>query len=274
MNIRLLIKKAGRILTRKFYLYTGLDWKFGFPNFKQYLKLKSDLKKLEAQSEKATVKFPVTVLYPCYKDRVETAGTASGAYFYQDLYVAQRIFDNKPQRHVDIGSRIDGFVAHVASFREIEIFDIRPLSEKTGLPNILFKQADLMQDVDEIHRDYTDSISCLHALEHFGLGRYGDEICYDGYKTGFENISKILKQGGTFYFSVPMGYLQRIEFHAHRVFSLKYLLEIIKSCYEIKTFVYINDNGQLINNPVLSSENIETSFHCKYGCAVFELIKK
>jgi len=29
---------------------------------------------------------------------------------------------------VDIGSRVDGFVAHVASFREIEVFDVRPIS--------------------------------------------------------------------------------------------------------------------------------------------------
>jgi len=32
----------------------------------------------------------------------------------QDLLVARWIFDAKPQRHVDIGSRVDGFIAHVA----------------------------------------------------------------------------------------------------------------------------------------------------------------
>ena len=69
----------------------------------------------------------------------------------------------------------------------------------------------------------TDSLSCLHALEHFGLGRYGDPVDYDGYLKGFDNLYRILKPGGRLYFSVPMG-PQRIEFDAHRVFSMAYLL--------------------------------------------------
>mgnify|MGYP000382217343 CR=1 FL=1 len=40
-----------------------------------------------------------------------------------------------------------------------------------------------------------DSVSCLHALEHFGLGRYGAPICYDGYFIGFKNITNLLDTG-------------------------------------------------------------------------------
>lgn len=65
--------------------------------------------------------------------------------------------------------------------------------------------------------NYCDSISSLHAIEHFGLGRYGDPIDYFGYLKALQNIAKIVKTGGTFYFSVPIG-PQRIEFNAHRVF--------------------------------------------------------
>jgi hypothetical protein len=45
-------------------------------------------------------------------------------------------------KHVDIGSRVDGFVAHEASFREIEVFDVRPIS--TAVLGVVFRQADLM----------------------------------------------------------------------------------------------------------------------------------
>ena len=58
-------------------------------------------------------------------ERFEESGIMSGHYFHQDLYVARKIFLQNPGKHVDIGSRTDGFVAHVAAFREIEIFDIR-----------------------------------------------------------------------------------------------------------------------------------------------------
>lgn len=80
--------------------------------------------------------------FPCLHDWYKEAGATKGEYFWQDLYVAQMIFKNHPTRHVDIGSRIDGFVAHIASFREVEVFDIRPL--KSSIPNVVFRQADLM----------------------------------------------------------------------------------------------------------------------------------
>ena len=58
------------------------------------------------------------------QDYSDNAGQNKGHYFHQDLLVAKMIYDTKPRRHIDIGSRLDGFVAHVASFREIEVFDI------------------------------------------------------------------------------------------------------------------------------------------------------
>ena len=38
-----------------------------------------------------------------------------------------------------------------------------------------------------------ESLSCLHALEHFGLGRYGDPINPEGNIIGLENMIKILR---------------------------------------------------------------------------------
>lgn len=214
--------------------------------------------------------FPIKDSMPCVADRDENAGTLDVHYFQQDLLVAQKIYVNNPLKHVDIGSRIDGFVAHVASFREIELLDIRKMD--SNIPNVRFTQADLMDD-SKIPVDYCDSISCLHALEHFGLGRYGDPIDPYGHLKGFRNITRILKSGGTFYFSVPMG-IQRIEFNAHRVFGLPYLLKMIKADFDILSFSYINDNGDVYRNIDMSEELIQNSYGCKYGCAIFELKKR
>jgi len=54
-------------------------------------------------------------------DRFDPGGDASGHYFHQDLIVARRIFERDPRKHVDVGSRIDGFVAHLAVFRSCVI---------------------------------------------------------------------------------------------------------------------------------------------------------
>lgn len=212
---------------------------------------------------------PFGKMFPCLGDRFESSGVASGHYFHQDLLVAQKIYENKPELHVDIGSRVDGFVAHVATFREIEVFDVRHLTTEWG--NIKFRQQNFMAS-DNPYTDYCDSISSLHAIEHFGLGRYGDPIDVDGHLRGLENIYKMLKRGGKFYLSVPIGDL-RIEFNGHRVFSINYMLNLIGSKYKIDTFSYVNDQGRLVKDVPLSEEGIAGNFGCTYGCGIFELTK-
>lgn len=213
--------------------------------------------------------FKIGKLYPILTDRNEEGGTMTGHYFHQDLYVARQIYLNSPKTHLDIGSRTDGFVAHVASFRKIEIIDIRPIKSK--VVNIDFMQADLMR-LPENLINYCDSISSLHAIEHFGLGRYGDPVNYNGHLNALDNIHLILKNGGVFYFSVPIG-PQRIEFNAHRVFSLPYLLSIFKDKYKIDAFSYVDDNGCFFENVILDEQAVNSNFNCEYGCGIFKLIK-
>lgn len=214
--------------------------------------------------------FEITDNFPCVMDKSQQSGELGGGhYFLQDIYMAREIYRANPVKHVDIGSRIDGFIAHLAVFRKVEIFDIRPLDicEK----NIIFTQADLTK-VDKKLLKYTDSISCLHTIEHFGLGRYGDEIDPEGHLKGFQVITNILKPSGRFYFSVPMG-KNRIEFNAHRIFSLSYLLSWITKNYEIEKFSYIDDNGILHEDVFLTDDLIENNCSCNLGCALFVLQK-
>lgn len=205
--------------------------------------------------------FPITMLVPCLSDRYKKSGSASGAYFHQDLIVAQRIFRKNPVKHIDVGSRVDGFVAHVASFRSIEVFDIRPQKAVHG---IRFLQRDIMVFDSSFH-NYCDSISCLHALEHFGLGRYGDEVDPEGHVKGLTNIVAMLKPGGTLYLSVPIGMTQRIEFDCHRVFNKQTLFRLFKQFnLEIGMRHYVDEHG-----------DITASFpDCHLGCGIFELIKR
>lgn len=209
-------------------------------------------------------------LYPCLNDRFGGSGQVKGHYFHQDLLVASKIFANRPESHVDIGSRVDGFVAHVASFREIFVVDIRPLA--SNIKNIKFLQADLMDKIPAELVESCDSISCLHALEHFGLGRYGDPVRWDGYRVGFDNLLTMLKPGGKFYFSVPIGE-QRIEFNAHRVFSIAYLLGMFANRLRIDNFSFVDDGGNLHENVEIDGQNIKINFGCCYGCGIFELTK-
>jgi hypothetical protein len=166
-------------------------------------------------------------IYPCLHDKNEEGGVSNSEYFWQDLLVARKIFDENPCRHVDIGSRIDGFVAHLASFRQVEVFDVRPVT--TNVPGIMFNHADMMSaefiDKFPFYKDYCDSLSCLHAIEHFGLGRYGDPIDVDGFRQGIRNMGIMIKPNGRYYLSTPIG-VERVEYNAHRVFDPESIIDI------------------------------------------------
>ncbi len=207
----------------------------------------------------------ITIYRPILEDYADQSGVASGHYFHQDLLVAQFIHDAAPVNHVDIASRIDGFVAHVAAFRQIDVIDIRPL-RSTAHPNILFVQADLMQPLQEFHGRYS-SVSCLHALEHFGLGRYTDTIAVDGHLAGFEAVLSLVAPGGALYVSFPVG-RARVEFNAHRVFDPAEILGWAGDRAKLERFDFVDDRGDLHKQAHMSDAAGQD-----YACGIYTLRK-
>ena len=209
----------------------------------------------------------ITKNHPVLIDYNAQAGQAGGHYFHQDLLVAGEIFKKNPVRHLDIGSRIDGFVAHVASFREIEVVDVRPLV-KSEHHNIRFLQADLMQP-QKLGK--SDSISCLHAIEHFGLGRYGDKIDVEGHIKGISNLVSLLLPAGTLYLSFPIGRNDEVHFNAHRIFNPKSILNHpkIREMMKLVRFDYVDDVGRLHRNINLDDSEID----CNFGCGIYTFEK-
>lgn len=181
-------------------------------------------------------------LLPCLHDWIEESGATKNEYFWQDLLVARKIFEVNPVKHVDIGSRVDGFVAHVASFRKVEVFDIRPITAQ--IPGIVFKQLDFTKPIEGM-TGYCDSVSCLHALEHFGLGRYGDSVNPKGFELGFKNMARLLKENGIFYLSVPVG-AERVEFNAHRVSDPRVIIGLaMRNSLELSSLILIHQEGKI-----------------------------
>ena len=206
--------------------------------------------------------------FPVLSDFVSNAGTASGQYFHQDLLVANFIYNAAPVRHIDVGSRIDGFVAHVASFRSIKVLDVRPLP-KSPHRNIDFQQFDIVNgEIGFIEK--SDSISCLHALEHFGLGRYGDPINPNGHLIGFKNLAEMLEKNGILYLSVPIGHENKVFFNAHRVFHPLEALKWMKSAdLELLRFDFVDDDGLLVTNVDL----LNSPPYVFFGCGIYTFIK-
>ena len=194
---------------------------------------------------------------------------ALGEYFWQDFYVAMRIIQANPRRHIDVGSRIDGFIAHLACTRCVEVIDIRP--PPTDIPNVTFIQSSLL-DLYNFPGAEAECVSCLHTLEHIGLGRYGDPVDHEGWRKGLTALAKLIKDKGNLWLSVPIG-RQRIEFNAHRIFDpFTIQLEAERNALKMQELHYLEHDDVLRRSLSMHQDMVRLS-GIDYGLGVF-LFKK
>ena len=193
-----------------------------------------------------------------------------GAYFHQDLLVARWIYQEEPARHVDVGSRIDGFIGHLAVFRTVEVLDIRP--QLQPIPNVVFHQLDLMHPLPLEWIGCTDSLSCLHTIEHFGLGRYGDTIDPDGHLKGLAQLKQMVAPEGLLYLTTPIG-PQRVEFNAHRIFAAETVIGWFQDGWSIERFAYLDDAENVHDGIDLRTASIGDHFGCQSGLGILAVRK-
>ena len=202
--------------------------------------------------------------FPILTERYDNAGTIPRHYFWQDLWAARKVYESKVPQHYDIGSRLDGFIAHCLPFCEIVMLDIRPLQISTK--NLSFIQADCM-NMAKIPSGSLPSFSSLHAVEHFGLGRYGDPIDPMGHKKAIMEIQRVVKPGSDIYFSVPVG-VERLEFNAHRIFNPETVIKLFAQC-DLMELSIVDDEDMF-------HENVNASLFTglQYGCGLFHFRKR
>lgn len=204
--------------------------------------------------------------YPIISDKYDCAGTV-GNYFWQDLWAAKLIHENLPKEHFDIGSRLDGFIAHILSFGiPVHMIDIRPFpTEIEGLDTIVADATNM----DAFEDESIESLSALCSLEHFGLGRYGDPVDPEGCFKCFASIPRKLKKGGHFYMSVPIG-KEHLEFNAHRVF---YASTIVECFHELELLEFSTmSNGPIERNADIHKYDEEYNRGGRFG--FFHFVKR
>ncbi len=208
-------------------------------------------------------------LRPYLSDFYDNSGRVTTHYFKQDIFVAREIYQRKPKRHIDIGSRVDGFISHLAVFTEVEVIDIRGNNKID--PRIKFIQADICK-VTASHIGTTESISCLHTIEHIGLARYGDPIGSTLWIEAVDRIFGLLSAGGVAYLSTPIG-LKRLEFNAQRIYDLEELLGFLQQRGAVEKVAIINDQDELAEYIDIAQLPFIESKQWKFGCGIFVIRK-
>lgn len=222
-----------------------------------------DLRTFRALSRSVPGLPPLARVLPILDDRRAAAGTAYGHYFLQDLWAARKIYERRPARHVDIGSRIDGFIAHLLVFMAVEVIDIRALP--STVPGLAFVQGDATR-LTAVEDESIDSLSSLHAIEHFGLGRYGDPLDATASFEAMRTLARVLKPGGRLYFSVPIG-RERVEFNAHRVLSPRRVIAEFAGL-DLISFSAVDDDGAFVEHA-----DLDAFQDADFACGLFEFTR-
>jgi SAM-dependent methyltransferase len=183
-------------------------------------------------------------------------------YVYHTAWAARKLKEISPDFHVDIGSSL--FFATISSaFVPVKFYDFRPPELK--LSNLEVRHGDLSKL--PFQDNSVKSISCLHTVEHVGLGRYGDPIDPEGDIKAAKELERVLAPGGSLLFVVPVG-KPKIMFNAHRIYSLEMVKDLFPGL-KLKEFTLIPEKK---GDPIKDAPAERVSEE-KYGCGCFWFIK-
>ncbi len=199
-------------------------------------------------------------LYPCLDDR--TGRTPFDAhYLFQAAWLARRLAQTRPALHVDVGSSVN-MLSVISAYQPTVFLDYRPLHAGLAGLQCVAGTATALPFGDGA----LESLSCLHVIEHIGLGRYGDPLDPRGSATACAELARVLGRGGRLYLSVPVG-RERICFNAHRVFAPATIAALMPAL-RLAGFSLVDDGGGFSSDVSLSAAD-----RLDYGCGLFEFIK-
>ena len=218
-----------------------------------------DYLQFKAKSDKRFKLSPLD-FYPCIKDKTIKTGF-DAHYVYHTSWAARKVKEINPEKHVDISSSLY-FSGLVSAFIPVDFYDYRPAELK--LSNLKSAHCDLTK------LDFSDnsikSLSCMHTIEHIGLGRYGDPIDPEGDLKAIKELKRVLAQDGYLLFVVPVGE-PRIQYNAHRIYSYEMIKDYFKE-FDLREFSLVADNGSFVEHA--DKELVKTQ---RYACGCF-LFKK
>jgi len=197
--------------------------------------------------------------YPCLYDKTSKT-EFDRHYVYHTAWGARILGQTLPKVHVDISSTLY-FCALVSAFVPVKYYDYRPADLK--LDNLTSESANLLS------LPFTDesiqSLSCMHVVEHVGLGRYGDPLDPDADLKAVAELKRVLAPGGSLLFVVPVG-KPKIAFNAHRIYSYDQVASFFSNL-KLQEFTLIPDKPGdvgLIQHATKELTDMQT-----YACGCF-----
>lgn len=193
--------------------------------------------------------------FPYLTDRTEHT-PLDPVYFFQDTWAARKVFEIRPERHIDVGSAAKT-IGILSQFVPVTMVDIRPLDlQLDGLSFVKGSILDLPFPSATI-----DSISSLCVVEHIGLGRYGDPLDQFGSEKAISELIRVTKLGGQILFSVPIESENKVCFNGYRSFTREYIISLFSGCTLLEErYIY---GKHIVEHHDAASDNGIGLFHFK-----------
>jgi hypothetical protein len=202
--------------------------------------------------------------YPCLSD--DTSATFFDEhYVYHTAWALRKTLAQRPTFHVDFSSSLY-FVTALASQVDVMFVDIRP--PVIHVPRLTCVQENLSRLPSGFGQ--FSSVSCMHVVEHIGLGRYGDDLDTMGDIKAIECLKNTVAPEGNLYFVVPIGQ-PSIQFNAHRVYAPEHVWNWFNQSFDLIEFYFIPGNNK---EPPRLMRNFEGIDAYRYGCGCFHFTKK
>lgn len=204
---------------------------------------------------------PISLIdtFPVVDERTSTT-KIDPSYFYQANWALRRIYASGVNEHVDVGSQ-SNFVGMLAAIMPVTFIDIRPLA--VSVPNLKVKKGTIL-DMPYKDNEVT-SLSCLHVIEHIGLGRYGDPLDPYGMKKAAEELTRVLAVGGKLCLSLPVG-KPRLNFNSQRISSPSTIINYFKNL-RLLEFSGVDDEGHFIEDADIAAFE---KLYCGCGLFIFQ----
>lgn len=187
-------------------------------------------------------------------------------YTYHPAWACRVLRRTRPALHHDFSSTLN-FIAMASAWVPITFCDYRLAALQ--LDGLTTRRENLTQ------LSFPDgslaSVSCMHVLEHIGLGRYGDALDYDGDLRAIAELTRVVRPGGDLLIVLPLGRTARIQFNAHRIYTWSGVLEMFGAHFDLIESALIPEQPDLglVYSPgadLLDTQNL--------GCGCFWFKRK
>jgi SAM-dependent methyltransferase len=195
------------------------------------------------------------------KDLICDTGEHPAAYKeYECGFAASCLAAHPPALLLDIGSYRD-FVLGLSAAYKVVSLDVREAPKISDNETVVASDARALA----FPANHFDAIVSLSSIEHFGLGRYGDEFDLEGDSKAMNEMKRCLKPGGDLVFSTTLTAGQPcLVYNMHRIYSHAMLNALCAPLECVRETFYSHRLNRYCDLPSISTELGVWDVYC--GC--------